>query len=380
VRQRASALVALISDRDRLNEERERAAKTAGKFGGVSSTQARYGSYSGPSGGYSGGAGGGYSGGQDYGSERDGGGRYGGAGSSSFGSSASSSARAAGRPAALSAAVPVAAVAAAAEEDPVEATRRRIARLKAEGALPESPGARGAGTAAGAPNLLDEPSSGLVDTPPAKKAPKKLSDVRVNPAVAASLGKLAPPTARSAAPSAASGIDLLGDLMSVPAAPLSSSAAAVGGDWDTFSAAPAAAGSSGGGGGTDGWAAFEGAALQQPQVQQQRQQQDGGLWPNAGGVDITSLLSVPGPSTAGAPLPADAFAHFSAGAPATAPLSGPAGLAPSSDPFSASTGMTPALAPGGGLTAHAAAAHRQQPKLGPDTVRAKDPFADLGVF
>ncbi|KIY93650.1 hypothetical protein MNEG_14314 [Monoraphidium neglectum] len=76
VRQRAGALVALISDRERLAEERERAAKNSGKFGGVSSSQSRYGGFAG---GAAAGGGGGYSsGGFDSARQGGGGGAYGG--------------------------------------------------------------------------------------------------------------------------------------------------------------------------------------------------------------------------------------------------------------------------------------------------------------
>ena len=124
--------------------------------------------------------------------------------------------------------------------DPVEATRRRIERLKAEGALP---GASSTGTAAGA-GIAPGFDDGSLESP--KKAKKKLSDVKINPAISAAFGKpglLSPPAggglykspaaAAPGKPTAAS-IDLLGDLDATPAAP-----AAADSEWDSFAAAPA---------------------------------------------------------------------------------------------------------------------------------------------
>lgn len=141
--------------------------------------------------------------------------------------------------------------------DPVEATRARIARLKAEGALPgaadgDSP--VGPGFEPGADGLSP------------KKGPKKLSEIKINPAISATFAKggLAPPPSSSsgvkftsqnggAAAAPSSGIDLLGDLTDVPAAAAKASAD----DWDGFASAAVAAPSAAAGG--DEWAAFDSA-------------------------------------------------------------------------------------------------------------------------
>lgn len=143
---------------------------------------------------------------------------------------------------------------AAAGSDPVEATRQRIARLKADGALPVPDG--------------DSPvGPGFEDGLSPKSKPKKLSEIKINPAISATFAKggLAPPPSSGAKSSstaaAASGIDLLGDLDG-PAPP----AAKAGGldEWDGFASAPtsgtgatapAAAAAAGG----DDWAAFDSA-------------------------------------------------------------------------------------------------------------------------
>jgi len=158
---------------------------------------------------------------------------------------------------------------AAAAADPVEATRQRIARLKADGALASAAGNVDGDSAVG-PGL--ESPDGL-----SPKKPKKLSEIKINPAISATFAKggLAPPPASSsgskragaAAAPAATGIDLLGDL-DVPAAAAPSSSTAKGGldDWDGFASAAvapssAAAGvtSSAAATGDDDWAAFDSA-------------------------------------------------------------------------------------------------------------------------
>jgi hypothetical protein len=133
----------------------------------------------------------------------------------------------------------------------MEATRRRIAKLKAEGALPD---ASSTGAPAGAAIALGL-DDGSLESP--RKAKKKLSDVRINPAISATFAKpglLSPPTGgglyRSPSPAAAAAaaakppaasIDLLGDLDESPAAPVSSGAADS--EWDSFTAAPVPAAS-----------------------------------------------------------------------------------------------------------------------------------------
>ena len=383
VRQRAGALVALLNDRSALAAEREKAARNAGKYGGVSAEQMRYGGGGGGSyGGYGGisydsgdGYGAGGSGGASgayHSYDRQASGRAGGYSGGGSGGQAG-----AGEP----------------SDDPVEATRQRIARLKAAGALPESPnGGAGAASSSAAPPAAasaEGGGSGLLDTPPKQRAPKKLSDVRVDPAVAAALGRLPLPAAAprsgggggssggGGSGGGATGIDLLGDLTdSAPAAAAAppAAAAAGGGDWDAFTAAPAPApaASAAAPAAGDGWAAFEAAPAPA-----------GGQQPRGAPVpDVASLLAVPGPSPAGGPLPEDAFADFAA-----APAAGGAAASASADPFAASTAVTPALASGGGLARGGSQQqhphlHQQQQhaKLGPETARAKDPFADLGVL
>lgn len=153
--------------------------------------------------------------------------------------------------------------AAAAPADPVEATKQRIARLRAEGVIgSESTGDSGAFSdgALGGPGL-DSPTAG------GKRQPKKLSQIKIDPNISAAFAKrsFTPPpgsssskvaaaggaTGTAAAP-ASSGIDLLGDL-DVPASAAAASSAAD--DWDGFaSAAPVPAAAA-----ADDWGAFDSA-------------------------------------------------------------------------------------------------------------------------
>lgn len=243
VRQRARDIVALLTDDRRLQEEREKAAKNQNKYKGMSSGSMGYGG---------GGGGGGYgSNSSSYDNYGGSSGRSGGFGnSSSFSSSreaggtTSSPPSISPRPAPAAPAVGLVGVPEEGALDPVEATRRRIAALKAQGALPD--GGSGAGSGGGA---VEEGGAGL-DSP--KRPKKKLSDVKVNPAISAALGKtglLSPPMpgAGSAAgkPAAAgagtpSAFDLLGDLEGPTPAPAAEAAgaAAKDDDWDAFTAAP----------------------------------------------------------------------------------------------------------------------------------------------
>lgn len=275
VRQRAGELASLVSNIDKVKAERERAAKNAGKYKGVSSSDVRSGTFSAGNGGFGSGTGGfgSSSGGFGYGSSGFGtgsgsGGGYGSAGGGGYGSSGASGANgstsaydpspikgeASGKlsvpkhsassgslpsaPTGLASGGAAGAGATLGEEDPFEATRKRIERLRAEGALPEPP------TAPLPPGLMDPAAAG--------KVPKKLKDVKINPAVAAtfanlsvtpasstnSLGKLTAPTAPSSTNNSA--LDLLADLEVPPPQQLQAAASTEGNtDWDAFGAAPA---------------------------------------------------------------------------------------------------------------------------------------------
>ncbi|KAF6244132.1 hypothetical protein COO60DRAFT_1708114 [Scenedesmus sp. NREL 46B-D3] len=399
VRQRAGAIVLLLNDGEQLKGERDKAAKNKSKYTGVSSSSARYGGFEGGGsskyGGFEGGSSssryGGFEGGGSsstaYGGAGGGGGSYGQqGGSNGFQRTSGSDAAAAGGSGSGS----------SEPADPVEATRQRIARLKAEGAVAADGGSSGG---AGLDGGLDSPGGN-------ERKPKKLSDIKINPAISAMFAKggLAPPPLSSAA-AAAGGIDLLGDLEGP--APAAAPAAAAD-DWDGFASAPAA----GAGGASqapaaaaaDDWASFEsapGASLQQ----QQRQPK----------VDVNALLgtlptSSPAASNGKAPLPLDDFCSMPAAAAAAAAASlQPAAAAPmqpvsaaaAADPFGpfagtpAGIGSAAAAGSAGstggygdpfaasGMVHMVPQAQKQHaatgPKLGPETAKAKDPFADLLV-
>jgi epsin len=262
------------------------AAKNKSKYTGVSSSAARYGGFEGGSsssssryGGFEGGSSSSKYGGFEGGSSN----AYGGGSSSSYGHDSGSGAAAAAAGSSGEAA------------DPVEATRQRIARLKAEGAI--AAGAAG-GSAAEGGSSGGAPLEGGLDSPGgAERKPKKLSDIKINPAISAMFAKtvsqmhrtqpptpscgridldakggLAPPPASSASAAAAnssSGIDLLGDLDGPAPA-----AAGAADEWDGFASAPAA-GAAGIGAKApaaaagDEWASFESA----PAASSQRQHQ-----------------------------------------------------------------------------------------------------------
>ncbi|KAK9835022.1 hypothetical protein WJX81_005031 [Elliptochloris bilobata] len=262
VRQRAKELAALVIDPDRIRAERQKAKANEKKYTGVSSEEARFGSFGGRSGGGANGFGGG---GLSSASGLGGSGRTGGGGG---GGSAWSSGG--GRfddhdDDELEY-----------DKDPKEATRERIAALKAAGELADgAPRDLGAiPPAPRAPGAAPAPKPGADGA----RGPKKLSDIKVDPTIAASLCALPlPATAapraaaspavgsgpkpaagpgRAAAPAApAVVVDLLGGLEGPPAAPAagaagSSSNGASTSAWDAFGAAPAAAAP------TDDWSSF----------------------------------------------------------------------------------------------------------------------------
>ncbi|EFJ39891.1 hypothetical protein VOLCADRAFT_100407 [Volvox carteri f. nagariensis] len=185
---------------------RDQAARNASKFKGVSSSDVRGGGFGGFGGtgyGSSGSGGGGYGyggfGNGGYGGRSQG---FGGTesvhmpssskqdrnGSGSSGYYSGSALAAGGGPAPSDRprdeAVRIAAGSGEEAEDPFEATRKRIERLKAEGALQDA--------------AATGPPPGLVDPAAANaKAPKKLSDVKINPAVAATFANISLPTSNS---------------------------------------------------------------------------------------------------------------------------------------------------------------------------------------
>ncbi|GIL55347.1 hypothetical protein Vafri_10899 [Volvox africanus] len=203
VRQRAGELAALVCNTERVRQEREKAARNANKFKGVSSSDMRGGFGSTNYGSSSSGGGGG--GGYGYGGF--GGGGFGGGGGGGFQSQGFGSTESVHKPNSLhnrtgsgsnhsagtgpsgrreeGGGFRTAGGGGEEAEDPFEATRKRIERLKAEGALQEPP-------AAGAPPGLVDPASASA------KIPKKLSDVKINPAVAATFASISIPSSNSA--------------------------------------------------------------------------------------------------------------------------------------------------------------------------------------
>mmetsp|Transcript_31014 Transcript_31014/g.68811 ORF Transcript_31014/g.68811 Transcript_31014/m.68811 type:complete len:633 (+) Transcript_31014:139-2037(+) len=245
VRARAKELVMLLNDSNKLQQEREKAAKNSGKYKGVSNDDMRRGVTSFGGGGYSSGSGFGSS---SYGS---GSGGYGGSGSGGYGGSGGfgsggnysrdstsqsqydstgpsySGVGSSGNKHGSSSASKLDHTPTNGDggdwEDPFEATRKRIEKLKQEGALPDPP-----------KDLpITGPTGVFMDTPNAepKKVPKKLKDVKINPQFANTFASLAQQTGpgsgsfqagtpgsstpTSAAPSASASnntLDLLGDL------------------------------------------------------------------------------------------------------------------------------------------------------------------------
>lgn len=392
VRQRAKELMNLVSSPERIKQEREKAQKNAGKYIGVSSTGAARSFSGGLSGNYNGTSSNSYGGSGSIGGSGSGGDAYG--------------RETAGND----------------EEDPFEATRRRIERLKAEGAVATMPEAQ---TAVGSGDGSGEAG---------RKGPKKLSDVKVNPAIVAAFSKPgfmpAPPQAApkavggasadflsfgGAAPAtssakAADAFDLLAGL-DVPTPAPAPSSQATSSDWDAFGSlssgrapaappAPAAADAD--------WSGFASSQpVQKPSV-------DIGALLNIGSPSKVGkggpLLeddfaaprpAIPGPARMAPPLGVAAFQAPVTGAPPPRPV-GPNMLGdafdPFGDPFSPPAGSTtpwgfgapasgPPAVPVPGTFGAPAAGVRidlSRPKLGPATeaaaARAKDPFADLKVL
>ncbi|GLI71657.1 hypothetical protein VaNZ11_016938 [Volvox africanus] len=206
VRQRAGELAALVCNTERVRQEREKAARNANKYKGVSSSDVRGGFGGLGSTNYSSSSGGGGGGGGGYGYSGFGGGGFGG-GTGGFQGQGFGTTESVHKPNSLhnrtgsgsnhsagtgpsgrreeGGGFRTAGGGAEEAEDPFEATRKRIERLKAEGALQEPP-------AAGAPPGLADPASASA------KIPKKLSDVKINPAVAATFASISIPSSSSA--------------------------------------------------------------------------------------------------------------------------------------------------------------------------------------
>ena len=255
VRERAKRVSELVADLATLAAERARAATNADKYGGVSSSGAataasgrvlstvRGGGGSGE-GFYSrssGGGGGGYD-------------SFGGGGRTDFSSSSSATASSGGFGGyGGGGAAPTTAAPPSPRDgdDPVAATRARIERLKAEGRAPADDGVGGRPSSRPA-------SAGGVASSSAAPGRKRLSEIRVDPRVAASLPTLVAPAPPKASAGGGGGIDLLGELTgpapvaAAPAAPAAAPAdllagltldtpAAASEPWDAFAAAPSAA-------------------------------------------------------------------------------------------------------------------------------------------
>ncbi|KAK9816519.1 hypothetical protein WJX72_001430 [[Myrmecia] bisecta] len=228
VRQRAKELTNLVLDSERIRQERNKAKVNSQKFTGVSSDDIR---------------GGGFGAKASFGSSSS--------GASSFGASAASSRFVADDPPPPDYKSATAKFGEA--RDPVEATRARIEALKKEGPLPESPRV----SSDSIPAVSKPVVFRVQASAPGPAGPKRLSEVKVNPTIAASLGKLAPPASSTAAaarpaasapaaaaPQAASVPDLLGGLdhPAPAAAPQPAPAAAASSAWDSFDAKPASPG------------------------------------------------------------------------------------------------------------------------------------------
>ncbi|WIA20021.1 hypothetical protein OEZ85_005890 [Tetradesmus obliquus] len=404
VRQRAGAIVVLLNDREKLKEERDKAEKNKSKYTGVSSSAARYGGFEGGGGssssrygGFEGGGSssskyGGFEGGTSSSSSRYGGFEGGSSSSSKYGGFEGGSGAAAAASGGSSSSEPA---------DPVEATRQRIARLKAEGAIAAGAGSSSAADGGSSGGALPE---GGLDSPGGnERKPKKLSDIKINPAISAMFAKggLAPPpsSAAAAAATSSSGIDLLGDLDG----PAPAAAPAAADEWDGFASAGAAA-QAPAAAAADEWASFESAPAASSQQQRQQQQPKVDINALLGALPTTSPSSSSSTSKGKAPLPLDDFCSMPAPAAAAAAMQ-PAAAAPGSsfpaaapaaaDPFGPFV-ATPAGSSGAGLGAaggfgdpfaasgavHMLPEARKQhaatgPKLGPETAKAKDPFADL---
>lgn len=346
VRNRAQEVLSLLANNDKLQAERDKSQKNQGKYTGVSSAEVRVGG---------------------------------------TGVSPSSSVQNMGGTDGVQE-----------EEDPFEATRKRIEKLKAEGALPDAP-------TTGPPSSLPE------GTEPSKRQPKKLTDVKVNPQIAAVLCNFGSGSLLNSAGSGVSSslspsdttaqsnpLDLLGDLDTsvAPSVPPAGGAQKL--DWDAFAAsataplaAPPAVANAGAAPHSDDWSGFA-SGIQEPQQK--------------GPIDINSLLGAPGPVLGQkAPfLPVNTFSSPSPPLFNTGPAVGfggaSGGFAPGYgmpansqiDPFAPlnsglatntwSNAPTSAVVAG----APAAVASIPKPKLGDPAANAvpkkKDPFADLTAF
>ncbi|CAL8467709.1 g7247 [Coccomyxa elongata] len=183
VRQRAKELVALVNDPERMRAERQKAKANEAKYTGVSSDDLRSGGFGAKS---STGFGSGSLGTLSAGSST----KYragGGLGGSGFGSDSRGTLYDDYDETSRNIDID--------KKDPKEATRERIERLKREGVVdPDDPGAiPPARTPALKPGRIAV-SEAKAEEP---RGPKKLSDVKVNPSIAASLGQLPVPAAGS---------------------------------------------------------------------------------------------------------------------------------------------------------------------------------------
>lgn len=204
--------------------------------------------------------------------------------------------------------------------DAVEATRLRIERLKAEGAIPD------------AHDGISSAGRGLAERDLQKKGPKKLSEVSVNPKMAATFGsfaggKLPPPpsapTTHKSSTSASSAADLLDglDAFVAPAAdatPSFAAAPAATTSFAAFASAPAATTSFAAKPATGGEAFDPFADLSAPSASQQAPQQadfDPFAFLNA---DTSPMQGAPPPQSV--PPMMDAFAMQGAPPRQSAPL------------------------------------------------------------
>ncbi|MEW5300146.1 MAG: hypothetical protein WDW36_003098 [Sanguina aurantia] len=230
VRQRAAELVSLLSVPGKLQAERDRASKNAGKYTGLSSDSGRAGGMGSDnisSGGY-GSQGFGshdarraevsrpsessYSRGQDNAQSKS---SYSqGSGASNNGGGGGGGPYDSGRSGGFSGA-------AAKDEDPFEATRRRIEKVKQEGAQPEPVSSAAFRAQAAAAAAADAEAAAAAPTMPFAEVPKvtkKMKDVKVNPAFAATFAILTTLPTRTASGLGFNSSNLL-DMMDNPSAP-----------------------------------------------------------------------------------------------------------------------------------------------------------------
>lgn len=142
------------------------------------------------------------------------------------------------------------------DDNPFEATRKRIERLKVHEEPPARPGGGGFGVA------------GTLNSPLAnKKEPKKLSQVKMNPEIAAAFQKMnitpaKPQQSGTVGNASLMNDDLLGGLEDPPAR---SAENLLGGGIDTLTAPPMPAGTTPRNDGNMGWSAFESGGAQDSQ-------------------------------------------------------------------------------------------------------------------